>query len=364
MALIRRTPRASQPQTATAPNLSCELLEGAKILALVNGSQFEPNVVINGSVSNQAQNAGLGVYSGLGAGDLSVNTESPGSGLLVDFWAGYFYDGAPSTSQYLFGDYTGSAGCGLASKHTVIGGNWGYFDGTSTLSSGEALVSGSYYSFVVTREVVGGQVSVYRDGVLKIVLSVTGPNQANVAWGSIGRNQFATFGTESVTLLAGRLGAKTWDARQAKSFSRNPWQIFAPAPRRNFGSAEAAGPITRPLADVMSTGWTPSTGIDLAAMIKEPARDDASYITSPVLDGSQGPYISTLTQALPAGNYDLRLAAGWVGAPAQMRVVLLDDANAVQGASAWTPVSPEALSAYTLSVTTTGVATRQRIEAQ
>ena len=121
--------------------------------------------------------------------------------------------------------------------------------------------------------------------------------------------------------------------------------------------------IVRPLADLVSTGWTASTGLNLAAMINETVRDDANYISSPQLDGSQGPYSSSLTQTLAAGSYSVRLAARWETMPRQMRVLLLDNADAVQGASAWTPVA-NAFAVYTLSITTSGPATRQRIEAQ
>lgn len=124
--------------------------------------------------------------------------------------------------------------------------------------------------------------------------------------------------------------------------------------------------MARPGADVLTTGWLPSTGADLYAMIDETSADDADYIYRD-LAGTE-PYVFDLYQAgagysLPAGTHTIRLRADVTSGTAQMRLLLLDSSNTTVGTGDWQAItSTWATSSFT--VTTTAAATRGRIEAQ
>ena len=62
------------------------------------------------------------------------------------------------------------------------------------------------------------------------------------------------------------------------SLLKNPWQIFEPETIPLFFSTVTAQ-FLRPISDVSNSGWTPSTGTDLFAMIGETVRNDATYIS-------------------------------------------------------------------------------------
>lgn len=232
--------RYSQPQSGPfAADLNSELLAGGKLLALIVGSYMSSNVVSGkplvraGGVSSFLANQGYIALNFGGAGDLSaVGLESIGGGVFVDFWYGRVYGLTTGSFSYLFGDYDGTNGQGLASKHDGIGRNWGYFDGGALNDSGEALpMDGRLECFVVVRDTISGTCKIYRNGILKITSAGVPILAGAFAVGSIGPGQYASFGTESGTLLAGRLRLKSWDSRLVRSFTNNPWQILASRPR-------------------------------------------------------------------------------------------------------------------------------------
>lgn len=70
-----------------------------------------------------------------------------------------------------------------------------------------------------------------------------------------------------------------WNGSQVKSFLENPWQIFKPETIPLFWSGVTAQ-FARPVSDISNTGWTPSSGSDLFAMIGETVRNDATYISA------------------------------------------------------------------------------------
>ena len=67
--------------------------------------------------------------------------------------------------------------------------------------------------------------------------------------------------------------------QEAVSLLKNPWQIFEPETIPLFFSTVTAQ-FLRPISDVSNSGWTPSTGTDLFAMIGETVRNDATYISA------------------------------------------------------------------------------------
>jgi len=58
----------------------------------------------------------------------------------------------------------------------------------------------------------------------------------------------------------------------------NPWQIFKPRSIPLFAGVTAQ--FLRPISDVSNSGWTPSSGSDLFAMIGETVRNDSTYISA------------------------------------------------------------------------------------
>jgi hypothetical protein len=66
---------------------------------------------------------------------------------------------------------------------------------------------------------------------------------------------------------------------QIRSIVSNPWQIFEPETIPLFFSTVTAQ-FLRPISDVSNSGWTPSSGSDLFAMLNETVRNDATYISA------------------------------------------------------------------------------------
>jgi hypothetical protein len=129
-----------------------------------------------------------------------------------------------------------------------------------------------------------------------------------------------------------------------------------------------SGTICMPGSDVSVVGWTFNSS-SVSASVNELNRDDTSYAQA--LYGVSGA-ITTLIDGngnpatLAAGAYVLPFAAEYlVGAATsgQFRFSLLDGSNASQGVSSWQAVTSSVL-VYRVPITTTGVATRLKIEIQ
>lgn len=138
----------------------------------------------------------------------------------------------------------------------------------------------------------------------------------------------------------------------------NPWQIFQPQRRIIVTAAAAPGTLT---GDVTTTGWTATPTGDFFATLDEVVASDTDYITSPTL-GTGGP-ITMSIEPVTAGTYDVQIRAAYSGSAGQVRANLLDSSNVSQGVSSWQTLTSSPTT-YTLSVTTTGTATRLRIEVQ
>jgi hypothetical protein len=149
-------------------------------------------------------------------------------------------------------------------------------------------------------------------------------------------------------------------AAEVYQITQNPWQILQPQRRQLF--AVVSDVIVRPSSDVTTTGWTAYPDPPLYAKIDEVTPDDNDYITSPDLNSTPGPYIGGIAP-IDAGVYDVRFRARRTLGSGQARVSLLDSSNVVQGTSGWITLT-ESFAKYTASVTTTGTATRVRIEVQ
>ena len=118
-----------------------------------------------------------------------------------------------------------------------------------------------------------------------------------------------------------------------------------------------------PASDVSTNGWTASSGTDLSAMINEMSYDDATYIISPPVDGSQGSYDFALTSSLAAGAWQIPYRAKQLYGTIQIKFTLMNSSNVAQGNSGWVSLTGSFASA-TFYITTTGTSTRGRIEVQ
>ncbi len=125
-----------------------------------------------------------------------------------------------------------------------------------------------------------------------------------------------------------------------------------------------SGPATiyRPISDISSTGWTGDPSSDLYSNIDEESLSDTDFILSPDL-ASGGPVIFALGGTLPAATYTARIRAKYTLDGGQIRVSLLNSSDVSQGTSSWQAVTAS-LATYNLPITTTGSATRVRIEIQ
>jgi hypothetical protein len=171
--------------------------------------------------------------------------------------------------------------------------------------------------------------------------------------GTAGSNVL-TFGTSA--------NSRNWYTAAAVAYKSRRWNnsdnintIF-----QTFKAATVS--IYRPGSDVTTTGWVASTGGTYYSLIDEVSYDDADYITSPTV-GSGSPITMGLTGSVPAGTYDVRVRVKRTGSTGQVKVHLLDSSNTDLGSSSWQTLTTS-FASYTLSVTTTGTATRVRIEVQ
>lgn len=123
----------------------------------------------------------------------------------------------------------------------------------------------------------------------------------------------------------------------------------------------AAPATARPGADVTTAGWTPSTGVSFAGVVDEAAPDDADYLISPTLGPSTAPVTLALDTVLAVGTWSIGVRARTTSGTGTVRVYLLNDANTVVGTSGLQAIN-STFTTYTLPVTTTGLATRARIE--
>lgn len=127
----------------------------------------------------------------------------------------------------------------------------------------------------------------------------------------------------------------------------------------------ALGPVYpgtfRPVADVTVTGWTVTGAATHAAALNEDTASGSEYVTSPALSSTPVSEILALDKPLPAGTYTFQVQASVSAGAGFVRLSALDGSNVAQGTSADQPITTTPTT-YSLTVTTTGAATRLRIE--
>lgn len=145
----------------------------------------------------------------------------------------------------------------------------------------------------------------------------------------------------------------------------NPMMLYAPLARTIWVPASAGTLISRPNADILTTGWsgTPDAAV-LMNNLNEAVANNSSFVTSPPTNAAPGPLIGTLAPPRLAGTHDFAFRMDYFGpGPAQVRVSLLDNTLAVLGASAWQPASA-AIADYTCQITIAQTATHLQFEVQ
>ncbi len=176
--------------------------------------------------------------------------------------------------------------------------------------------------------------------------------------------------------LAGAVsGARIWNRglslAECLSLNSNANQIYAPL-RRTIPSAQIAVTIARPGSDITTTGWTGvPNNTNKYANIDETSADDSDYINSPPVTGTVAPIIFGIVDqnggvnTLPVGTWDVHVRATYIDGltASQVRVTLLDSGGTSVGASSWQTVT-SSFATYTLSITTTGIAARIKVEVQ
>jgi hypothetical protein len=129
------------------------------------------------------------------------------------------------------------------------------------------------------------------------------------------------------------------------------------------GHTTAVVGISRPSSDILTTGWTGNPdNVNKYNNIDEVSASDTDYITSPTITGGEAITFG-LSSSLATGTWDVRYRANFVGSSAQVRVHLLDSSDVSQGVSTWQTVT-DTFALYTANITTTGTATRVKIEVQ
>lgn len=363
-------PRTSQPQQPVGIDWRNPITrglvvcyDGSKYLDVLANKSYAGRVSLSGgSPSVYYSNTGKVLYRG----------DSYGSGVTQEAYPRYptsssnitLFSLVAATSVAETQYCTTSQTVGGVSATIAIG------DGSTSVIRGRMYLSGTKYfggTFSTSDSVTARKLAiVHRQGVSQtlwvdgaadpIVGSYTGSVISHQYFGSYAT---APYSKEWLSLVWNRALS---DA-EIKSLSDNPWQIFAPIRTPIFVGVAAAVSIYRPSSDVTTTGWTGTPdNTDKYKNIDEVTASDTDYITSPSITGGES-IIFGLSGSLAAGTWDVRYRANFVGASAQVKIHLLDGSSVSQGASSWQTVTSSYVD-YTASVTTTGAATRVKIEVQ
>lgn len=118
--------------------------------------------------------------------------------------------------------------------------------------------------------------------------------------------------------------------------------------------------VYRPNSDIVVSGWK-STDSNYYTAINETVYNDATYITSPTIPGNNiYSIVFGLSSPLSPGNYTISVRLKSV-TNTDLRVVLLDNSNAIVGISTWQKTANN-YALYSLPATCTATATRVRVE--
>lgn len=211
-----------------------------------------------------------------------------------------------------------------------------------------------------------GEKSLWLDGVKRQTsLTDIGAQSLNVA--GIGYSAGHGTGYHDGPIYLAVIFNRALSDAEVVDLSANPWQLFAPIDRQIWTGLSDSITVTpqfpyAPTSDITTTGWIATPAGGFYATLDEVAYDDSDYITSPDLS-SPAPIIMGLPATMPAGTYSISIRAKYTGTSGQVKATLLNDANEAQGASSWQAILSSA-GTYELLITTTGDATRIKLEVQ
>ncbi|HET8687732.1 MAG TPA: LamG-like jellyroll fold domain-containing protein [Methanosarcina sp.] len=209
-------------------------------------------------------------------------------------------------------------------------------------------------------------VSLYVNGILagsvNVTYTITGTDQNQLfqfGTGFINSNSY-TGGPPEIAFAA--VCERVQTAGEILALVSNPGRVFASPAKNTLCLINTNGVVTAPFSDVVVTGWTATPGPGYASMINEFVENDSNYITSP-LAGTGNPITMTLGSPLPAGSWNIRFAAQYVGSFASsIQVSLLDSGNSVVGTTV-AEVLTTTLDQHLLAIETTGIATQIQLSA-
>lgn len=114
-------------------------------------------------------------------------------------------------------------------------------------------------------------------------------------------------------------------------------------------------------SEVSASGWSYTGSASFAGAVNEDSPSDAEYATSGTLSGTPVSRVDALDRDLPAGTYTAKLRIRLTTGTGYAKITYLNDSNVSQGASADVAIT-DTMTTYDISVTTTGTATRRKIE--
>ena len=358
-------PRTSQPQGAV-PAAKTGLASG--LVCLFNGatpnydplgkSAFAPDATTTrtvGGFGKSLKSAAAGTYAPAGvvvsngaaiaAGDspgaptmsvliyLNKWISSAGGNLgysLIDFYTGVGYPpmlGIDASGFVKFGYY----GAPVTSSNSIT-------SGQSAVIMVEMGPAGYYINFNGVETLVGGSGYGTTGAIKGLCNGLSG--QGNII--------------AEVAMIAVSQGASLRGALT------NPWQLFQSANRSLFAPSVVS--ISRPTADVTTTGWTGNPdNVTLFTNINEVSPNNSTFIESPAITGTGDPTVFDFLPTKPAGTWDVSVIAQFTGSSADVRVIMMDASDTVQGTSAWQTVTSTWVT-YPISVTTTGTSSRVKVE--
>jgi hypothetical protein len=173
--------------------------------------------------------------------------------------------------------------------------------------------------------------------------------------------------SDGATQLDGRLyyvglSGRYWSDAEADKLRARPWQLYAPAAFRLGVDTNVT--FSRPNSDIIIADWAGTPSLNRYDNINDVTPSDLDFNTSPNIDGSQGPAVHGLSPALAVGTVNVRTRGLYVGLNvSQVRITLLDAAEAPVGVGAWQAVTAS-WAQYNSAITTSAVATKFKIEVQ
>ena len=303
MAIVRRVPWVSQPQDAEYARVN-PAIPAPSILFFGNAPQRQAAdraVVLNSCVLKSGEGGVGASFSSGGYASLTTNADkylstTGGSALVVMSRNG----AAQAATAFAFGTYTISAyrfSAHIPYSDDLIYWDFGDATGPNRLSVASGIVQNRVHAFVLTAGAAG--MRIYRDGQL-IASSSTAVTRGNPTGCFFGVG-IDPNNSGSVTSMADTAATyyqqAFWNNQLpdalALSLSANPWQLFAPLPRRIWVPAAGGSGGTAALtgSSVAASAGTlaPSSTIPLSGQAATASAGTLTPSVSAALSGQTAP---------------------------------------------------------------------------